>query len=250
VRKVAGVQCNGLPTYRAYHRKARDALLFFDSRVSASMVVSVEQMRARLAMCRKRSCLRLAFSGRFAAMKGVHHLPEVAHWLAQKTSFELHLCGGGALEPYVRERVRALGLEPHVRFHGVLDFETELMPFMREHIDLFVAPHPQGDPSCTYLETFACGVPVVGYDNEALRGLALHTGAAFTTPLDDPRSVAERIVSLSQDHAALERASLAARSFAARHTFDRTFARRVEQLIRLSRYRPPASPSLAAELAP
>ena len=47
-----------------------------------------------------------------------------------------------------------------VQFRGNLDFKHRLVPLLQNEIDLFVCPHVQGDPSCTYLETMACGVPL------------------------------------------------------------------------------------------
>jgi glycosyltransferase involved in cell wall biosynthesis len=248
-RSAAGLQCNGTPTYDAYQQHARDALLFFDSRVSAATLATPETVQARNQKRPPGAPIRLAFSGRFNAMKGVDHLPLVAQRLVQLgVPFELHLCGAGDLEPLVRQRVAELDLAQHVRFHGVLDYRDELTPFVRDNIDLFVSCHRQGDPSCTYLETFACGVPVVGYDNEALAGLAARVDAAWTTPLDQAELLAERIAELAEAPDQLEQASLSALEFAAAHTFEKTFARRVEQLVRLSCVKPQLTRSLALQL--
>ena len=43
---------------------------------------------------------------------------------------------------------------------GVVDFETELVPFTRQNADIFLGCHRQSDPSCTYLEAMGCGVAV------------------------------------------------------------------------------------------
>lgn len=37
--------------------------------------------------------------------------------------------------------------------------------------------HRQGDPSCTYLETYACGMPIVGYNNQAHQGILASNNA-------------------------------------------------------------------------
>src|SRR6185295_17610925 len=98
--------------------------------------------------------------------------------------FTLDIAGGGTLDAEVRASVAQLGLTDHVRFHGVLDFHDQLLPLIKERADLFVCCHRQGDPSCTYLETFACGTPIAGYANGALDGLSRLSGAAFLSPMD------------------------------------------------------------------
>jgi glycosyltransferase involved in cell wall biosynthesis len=113
---------------------------------------------------------------------------------------------------------------------GVLDFRTELAPLVRDEVDLFVCPHVQGDPSCTYLETFACGVPMVGYDNEAFGGLMTYVDAGWRVPLGDPEAMASAILALDRDRAAIVAKARAARDFAREHTFEATCRRRMEHL--------------------
>src|SRR5262249_16164737 len=98
--------------------------------------------------------------------------------------------------------------------------------------DLFVCCHRQGDPSCTYVETMACGVPIVGYGNEAWEGLARVSGAGWVTPVGEPIKLAERIAALERDRSALSNAAHAALDFARSHSFEKTFPRRVEHLDR------------------
>jgi glycosyltransferase involved in cell wall biosynthesis len=143
----------------------------------------------------------------------------------------MEIYGGGELEARLHRMISEMGLQRHVRLRGVADFATQLIPAMSSGADLFVCCHRQGDPSCTYLETMSCGTPIVGYDNEAFRGVAWHSGVGWTTPLDDPRALAGRIAQLDSDRAALATAARAAKAFAARHSFEETMRRRVEHLL-------------------
>jgi colanic acid/amylovoran biosynthesis glycosyltransferase len=242
VRRAAAIQCNGTPTFDLYRHVNREALLYFDNRVTPEMCADADGIDARLVARRSGAPIRLVFSGRFSPMKGADHVIEVARRLDEhEVPFTLDLFGGGPLEPSMRAAVTALGLDAHVRFHGVRDFATELMPFVREHADLFVCCHRQGDPSCTYVETFAAGVPIVGYANEALRGLLTRVDAGVSVPMDDPEALAITIAGLADDHERLARMSHAARTFARGHIFAPTFARRVAQLVALARI-PDADP--------
>ncbi len=148
--------------------------------------------------------LRLAFSGRLIRMKGADHLPLVARELKRRqVPFELTICGDGALADGLRQQIRSFGLEDCVRMRGVLDFANELMPFVKQEVDAFVCCHRQGDPSCTYIETMSCGVPVVGYENEALAGLLRRVPAGVGVPMDDVSSLANALARLHADRPSL-----------------------------------------------
>lgn len=235
LRHVAAVQCNGTPTFEAYRSFVDDALLYFDGRAEASVMPSPDEVRAR-AGARADSSMTLVYSGRLHAMKGVRDLPEVASALARRhVDFELHVFGDGPLGPALRARVRELGLERKVIFRGVADFSRELVPWVRENADLFVCCHAQGDPSCTYLETFACGVPIVGYANEAFDGLLRKVPrGGLAVPVHDPEALAGAVESYCRNRAMLVEHSLEALAFASEHLFERTFARRVHQLERVA----------------
>jgi glycosyltransferase involved in cell wall biosynthesis len=231
VRLASGLQCNGTPTFDAYRAISPRPLLFFDSRIRQDMVVPLDVLEARTRQLMQGAALRLAFSGRLIRMKGAHHLPRVASELKQLgVSFTLDICGGGALEGELRQAIEARGLKDCVRMRGVLDFERELVPFVSSSVDLFVCCHPQGDPSCTYLETMACGTPIVGYANEAFAGIAEVSGVGWSTAMNEPAAMAHRIAALAQDRAALVDAATKSRSFALQHTFEQTMEQRAAHL--------------------
>jgi len=235
LRLAVGVQCNGLPTYQAYKSLNPLALLYFDTRVRETQLTPTAALEDRLAGMRQGEPLRLAFSGRLIAMKGADHLPLVARELKRLgVPFSLDICGGGALESSIRERLTRFDLSNEVRLRGVLDFERELLPLVSREVDLFVCCHRQGDPSCTYLETYSCGVPIVGYDNEAFAGLARISnsgGADWVTPLDDPLALARKIADLNQRREEIAVASRAALAFAAQRTFEQTMRTRVQHML-------------------
>jgi colanic acid/amylovoran biosynthesis glycosyltransferase len=230
VQAADALQCNGTPTYENYRGLCSDALLYFDTRVSADMLATEEEVRRR-AESRPPGFLRLLYSGRLVAAKGVRDLPEIARSLRQLgVDFHLSICGDGDLKPWLRSQIDALDLGRYVSLDGILDFRTELVPFVKSNVDLFVCCHPQGDPSCTYLETMSCGVPIVGYANEAFEGIVRHSGSGWVSPLNQPRALAGKIAEIASAPESLLEMSLASLAFAKEHTFDRTFARRINHL--------------------
>lgn len=237
VKLARGAQCNGTPSYEAYAEHARSALLYFDTRTERHMLATPEQLQRKAQTRSAGGPLRLLFSGRLSAIKGADHLPAVAKALsARGVDFQLDICGAGPCEAQMRAEVERAGLSERVRFRGVLDFQRELMPLVRDEIDLFVCCHRQGDPSCTYLETLACGVPIAGYANEAFTGLLKRVDAGVAAPIDETEPLAEEIASLWDDRGKDEllRKSQRALEFASQHTFESTFARRIEHFRELS----------------
>jgi colanic acid/amylovoran biosynthesis glycosyltransferase len=230
IARVSGFEANGTPTFDAYRGLNPHHLLFFDTRITAGLLIPPDAMEERLARASDPGRpLHLVFSGRLAEMKGALDLIEVAVALKRmNVPFRMSICGGGPLDARMRDRARDGGVERELAFLGVLPFAEALVPFTRREADVFVCCHPQGDPSCTYLETFACGVPIAGYRNEALEGLLKRVDAGWTAPMNDPAALAGVLARLHGDRTSLPAKARAARAFAAEHTFERTFAARVD----------------------
>ncbi len=238
--QVAGIQCSGAPTFDVYRHINPNAMIFFDSRVPLANVVDDHRLARKAAELRENKPLRLAFGGRLIKMKGAQDLPAFAHELRRLgVRFTLDIYGGGVLEESLRRDIEALQLQDCVRLGGVLDFERQWVPLLKERVDLFICPHPQGDPSSTYPEVMACGVPIAGYDNEAFKRIVDYAGAGWLSPIGQPTKLAAIVARLDQRREEIIAASVKARQFARDHAFEVTFQARVNHLVRLSRL-PPA----------
>lgn len=225
-----GVQCNGTPTYDAYH-ELTDAHLYFDTRVEERNFATDADTVDRAMRLRSGKPLQIAFSGRLIEIKGAHHLIPFARALRDLgVDFELSIYGGGALAQEIQRLIPWNGLPRYMTYKGVADFSTQLLPDLRNKIDLFIAPHLQGDPSCTYLETMACGVPIVGYANEAWQGILNRHSVGWASPVGNPRKLAKKIAELNANRQQIVSASWAAYEFARHHSFENTFHHRVEHL--------------------
>ena len=231
IRMAQGVQCNGTPTFEAYQHLNPKPMLFFDSRVSSRDLIARDQLNQRLSECLRGERLRLVFSGRLIAIKGADHLVKVADYLRQwGVNFDFTICGDGNFFDDLASAIQSRGLTSRVHLVGSLDFHLELLPLFRQSADLFVCCHRQGDPSCTYLETMSCGVPIVGYNNEAFAGLVKISGSGWLTPMNQPLTLARQIADLEAHRGQIVRHANQALAFASRHTFEDTFRRRVEHL--------------------
>lgn len=232
IANASGVQCNGLPTYVEYKDLTPRPLLFFDSRTDSSMLANADNIARKSAELRQGRKLHLVFSGRINLMKGVDDLIRVARSLRGLLDdrFHMSICGDGEYASRLQKEITEEGPADLITMKGSLDFKTELVPFVTNEADIFVCCHRQGDPSCTYLETMACGVPVVGYDNDAWRELALFSKSGRATPLGNPSSLARAIADLYAAPDGIEAESRRSLDFAKEHTFEKTFERRIDHL--------------------
>jgi glycosyltransferase involved in cell wall biosynthesis len=231
-----GVQCNGTPTYNAYHNLNPHPLLYFDSRTTASMLATAAEINARTVPLLNNAPLRLLFSGRLTKIKGADHLLLVASQLQKLgMNFQLFICGDGDLQNSMQQQIQERGLENCVQMLGVLQFNTQLVPFVKSNIDLFLCCHRQGDPSCTYLETMSCGVPLIGYDNEAFAGLVEKSQVGWLVEMDRPEQMAKQIFTLNSQRQKLIEAAFRSLAFAELHTFEATFQTRIAHLKSLLR---------------
>lgn len=247
VALAAGIQCNGTPTFECYRHINPRPLLYFDTRVGESQLANCSVISKRIKEMQNGGPLRLAFSGRFIAMKGVDHLPLVAMELRRfGVPFFMDICGGGALKPLLRKQITRFNLPDRVKLTGVLDFHSQLLPMMARSVDLFVCCHRQGDPSCTYLETMSCGTPIAGYDNEAFRGVVDQSGAGWLAPMDDPTELAACIAALHRDRQLLAEAAFASLEFASQHTFEKVMQSRVDHLLECAAAEPARREAIAS----
>jgi colanic acid/amylovoran biosynthesis glycosyltransferase len=225
-----GLQSNGTPAYYEYS-KIDNNLLYFDTRVDKKNNISDGDLKKRLATLPEGKPLRLAFSGRLILMKGADHLVRLALMLRDAGNpFHLVIYGVGDLESEMREYIESNGLESQVSMPGAVDFYTRLIPDIQEKVDLFVCLHRQSDPSCTYLETLSCGVPIVGYENRAFAGLLGLADIGWGASLDDLDGIAAVIRHLDSHREELAEKSVKSAEFARLHDFETTFQKRITHL--------------------
>lgn len=234
LREAEGIQLNGFPAERIYAGLNPQALRYLDNRMSAEMLATPAEVDARRLRHEQGLPLRLIHSGRLERMKGGHLLVPLASALRDKgVPFSLAIYGAGALEAEIRQGIAEHGLSDRVQLHPSVPFETGLVPISRREADVFVSCHVQSDPSCTYLEAMGCGLPVVGFANDMLKGLALESDAAWCLPVGNVRAMADQIARLDGDRAEVMRRAEAGLAYARRHDFTTEFDARMQHLARV-----------------
>ena len=227
-RQASALQANGYPAYEAYRGLNANIMLYLDGRMRRDMMATAGEMAARNARLASNGPLRIVHSGRLEPMKGAQDLLPVARRLAAAgVDFTLDVFGTGSLEAELAAGAKEL--DGRLRLHGPVDFETHLVPWMRREADLFLSCHRQSDPSCTYLESMGCGVPVIGYANAMWARMQADAGSGWVVPMADWRAMADRIAGLASDRTTIASAAEIALGFAEVHDFETEFTRRMEQ---------------------
>jgi colanic acid/amylovoran biosynthesis glycosyltransferase len=226
-----GLQSNGTPAYYAY-KAFKNNLLYFDTRVDSKHSISNSDLEIRLDYLSQDKPLRLAFSGRLIQMKGADHLVKLAWMLKQDTlPFSMAIYGTGGLENEMNTFIQKHQLENYVSMRGAVDFHNELIPDLKKNIDLFICLHRQSDPSCTYLETLSCGVPIVGYKNKAFSGLLELADIGWVAKLNDLDEIKNIITHLDKNRGHISEKSRSSILFSRPHDFETTFNKRINHLL-------------------
>lgn len=221
VRGAAGIQCNGYPVWEALGRHSSNALLYFDTRLTAAAV------QAAAPRPHTERPLRLAFSGRLSPEKGPAVALDVQRRLSRRgLGTTLKVFGAGPQE----EQLKAENV-PGVTFEGPLSFDPDWIDRVTREVDLFVLPHPQGDPAGTYLEGAGLGVPFAAFANAAAASLARRHGVGWCVPIGRTDKLAALVAGLDADTDRVTQAGQRGHYFMTAHSFEREFERRVEHLL-------------------
>ena len=229
---AAGLQANGTPAYHTYGPNNSASILYFDTRLRTSDFIGAEGASRKSASLATGNPLRLAFSGRLEKMKGAEDLIKVMTALRRRSKIQCYLdiYGKGSLQDRMLKQIAKAGLSNWVKLNDPVDFYEELVPILKSRVDLFVCCHPQGDPSCTYLETLGCGVPIVGYANQAFKGILSLGLCGVSVPVGDVEAMASAIERLDEDRSLLATLTGGAVEIASTRLFELMFADRVAHL--------------------
>ncbi|WP_406648709.1 glycosyltransferase [Aliisedimentitalea scapharcae] len=230
-----GLQANGYPAHSLCRKSDPDALLYLDNRMSPGLFATKTEMDARCDRLLSAAPVRLVYTGRLEPMKGAQDLIPVARALSQRgVTYSLDIFGAGQLRDEIANQIEAGGLAPQVRLHEPLDFETELVPHLRQNADIFLCCHKQSDPSCTYIENMGCGLAVIGYENRMWSALAGASIAGWTSPAGRPQELADAVAQAAGNRVQLAERCRNALAFAQAHDFRAESRKRMEHLAKVA----------------
>ncbi len=223
IRNAHSLHCNGYPTFESMAPYNANRLLYLDSRMSADMLITDDELKARLDNRGGRP-LSLLYSGRYEPMKGALDAVKVGlECIRRRLPIEMHCYGQGSQMAAMEK----LAAKSPIKVYPAIPY-PELVKISRT-FDAFVCCHIQNDPSCTYLESMGAGLPIVGYDNRMWRGVLNASSAGYASPMHHTRGVADSIAALTQQPQ-LHDLSIKALAFAKSHTFEREYQKRIDAI--------------------
>lgn len=224
-RHAHSLHCNGYPIYDATKPYNANSLLYLDSRMSKEIIISKDDLGARLT--KRSGPFQLLYSGRYEPMKGTLDAILVAKECIQRgLDVEMHCYGQGSLK---NEMIRLADQSGgRVTIHDAVEY-ADLISISRK-FDVFICCHIQNDPSCTYLEAFGSGLPVLGYDNRMMQRLCEESGAGIASQLGIPDKVADNVSRVLADPGLLNKLSWNALAFANAHCYENEWAKRINAL--------------------
>jgi D-inositol-3-phosphate glycosyltransferase len=162
------------------------------------------------------------YVGRLEPIKGLDTLCDAVGALrADGVPVDLLMVGGdtdespAGHEAHLRRRIRALGLDPHVRFLGPQP--QEVLHAYYVAADVTVLPSHYESFGMVALEAMACGSPVVGSRVGGLTTTVRDGVTGYLVANGDVAALAERLADLIADPDARERLGREGARWAARH---------------------------------
>ncbi len=153
------------------------------------------------------------YLGRLKRYKGVEFaLRALAIARAARPDMTLDICGQGDDRPRLERLAGALGLRDAVRFLGYVPEEEKKRLLRRAWAVVF--PSPKEGWGITNVEAAASGTPALASDSAGLRESVQHQITGYLVPHGDAQGLADRMLALAADPAAVERLGRAARTFA------------------------------------
>jgi glycosyltransferase involved in cell wall biosynthesis len=223
------IHANGYPTHIELQSANPRHCLYFDTRARREDVISEEDLSARLDH-RKRRCPRIIYTGRYHPMKGALDVVKAGLELCRTGfDFKLDLYGTGPLREQMLSLLRENNASERISINESIPYRPDLQRIAKQS-DLFLCCHVQGDPSCTYLESFACGLPIIGYANEMWEPLCLESKAGQIVKKGDYKAMAVAAAQLLLDAQRLKELSHRARIFAAANTMEIAWDLRASRL--------------------
>jgi glycosyltransferase involved in cell wall biosynthesis len=157
--------------------------------------------------------LRVLFAGTVTPAKGLHRLVDtLAELVRDGDDVTVDVAGAedpaGVYPRALRDRVAAQGLQPRVRWHGLLRGDALWALYRRCHV--LALPSDREAYPLVAIEALAFGLPVLATDQGGVRELLDFGAHAHVLPPDDRGAWRRALASFAADRATLAAASQAA----------------------------------------
>ncbi len=133
-------------------------------------------------------------------------MPEILKDIPQA---KLLIIGEGRRETFLKNQVQRLGLEKQILFYPIVNQTAEMLSIL----DVFVMPSLQEGLGLSVMEAQACGLPVVASRVGGLPYLIQDGRTGLLVEPNNPKQLAEAVVSLLKDPWKAQRMGMASRGW-------------------------------------
>ncbi len=200
------------PEIAAQYAHARDLL-----QITVSLIEEGDLVPPQVALKRSYADeLRVISVGRLETEKNPLLLADVLARLRQDGDrWRLTVCGEGAMQPMLEDRLRELGVAEQAELLGYVPYGPRLLALYRDSHVLLHVSWTEGFPQ-VLVEAFAAGLPVVATD---VGGVATAVGEAVRlVPAGDAGAAASELRAIAADQALREGLVRAGHDYAAART--------------------------------
>jgi colanic acid biosynthesis glycosyl transferase WcaI len=167
---------------------------------------------------------QIVYIGNFGTAQNLKALINALPIVLEKvTDLRIHLYGGGDCEPEMKRLARDLNIDKYIKFNDPVP--REQIPKILSQSTLGIIALSSNNvvryalPTKSF-EYFASGLPVVAYgSSDELELIMRESGAGVYVRRDDKKDIADAIVKVINDKAALAKYSINGRKFAEENTF-------------------------------
>jgi glycosyltransferase involved in cell wall biosynthesis len=175
---------------------------FLDPNYSAEQVIAPADLDRKLERLTDRAQpLRVVFFGRLVDFKGVDWMIDIvarARRAGARLTFDI--MGNGPEQPRLEQLVREHQLE--VNWVPPVPYGEGFLDVVRRY-DLLLACPLAADTARTAWDAVASGLALLAFDTNYYKNVAAVTGAVDVTPWRDAQAMADRLVAIAADKAAL-----------------------------------------------
>jgi glycosyltransferase involved in cell wall biosynthesis len=156
-------------------------------------------------------------TSRLSPEKGVRFLIDAFAAVRQRFGEGVHLrlAGDGPERSRLEARVKQLGLEGAVKFHGWLEHND--LPAFLQGLDIFALPSVYEGFGVSAAEASAAGLPVVASSVHGIPDVVRDGATGFLTPPRNPQAIANACIRLVEDAGLRQRLGAAGRDYIAQH---------------------------------
>ena len=169
------------------------------------------EVKKNTVLSKASSPYKLLFVGRLIERKGIKYLIRALPHVLKKIKVVLHIVGGGPLSGELKTLSKALRVDNHVFFHGVIGKNT--LEDLYSSCDLFVLPaihDSRGDTEglgVVLLEAMSYGKPVIASKVGGITDIVKDGETGILVPEKDEKSLAKNIIKVLKNEDLSEKLS-------------------------------------------